>query len=117
MPANPSATSSLVEDDSLPEEILKPGALYRECAVVRLRIPSPPDPLEDLPASDNGKGKEKDTEPEQKLPDDGEMGGEIAGRLVWESFETALKQWEKANPPVKNDGTTTPPSVDTSDKQ
>lgn len=114
MPAKPATTGSVIEADVLPEEILKPGALYRECAVVRLRIPSPPDPLKDLPASD--KGKEKERGSEQSLPDDGELGGEVAGRLVWESFEKALKEWEQANPPKKKDGTTTPPSVDTSGK-
>lgn len=109
-PAKPSTASSLVDRDALPEEILKPGALYRECAVVRLHVPSPPDPLKDLSTSD--KGGEKERKSEQSLPDEGELGGEIAGRLVWESFETALKQWEQANPP-KKDGTATPPSVDT----
>jgi len=102
----PTSTDSSIENDALPEEILKPGALYRECAVVRLHIPSPPDPVKDLP----GKGEEKEQE---GLPDDGELGGEVAGRLVWESFETALKEWEKANPPTKNNRSTTPPSVDT----
>ena len=63
--------------------------------------------------SDKGKGKEKDKAFDQSLPDDGELGGEVAGRLVWESFENALKEWEKANPPIKKDRSTTPPSVDT----
>jgi hypothetical protein len=33
---------------------------------------------------------------ELSLPDD---GGELAGRLVWEAFEEALKTWELENPP------------------
>jgi hypothetical protein len=107
------STGGPVENDALPEEILKPGALYRECAIVHLHIPSPPDPLKDISMSDKGKGKEKDKAFDQSLPDDGELGGEVAGRLVWESFENALKEWEKANPPIKKDRSTTPPSVDT----
>jgi len=113
-PAKPETSSnSPIENDALPEEILKPGALYRECAVVRLHVPSLPDPLNDLPVSYKGKVKEKERESEQGLPDDGELGGEVAGRLVWESFEKALKEWEKANPPTKKERSTTPPSVDT----
>jgi hypothetical protein len=103
----PTSTASQIENDTLPEEILKPGALYRECAIVRLHIP---DPLQNLPMSE--KGKEKGNF-ERGLLDDGELGGEVAGRLVWESFEKALKEWEKAHPPTKKDGTATPPSVDT----
>ncbi|KAG2015123.1 hypothetical protein CC2G_008418 [Coprinopsis cinerea AmutBmut pab1-1] len=30
--------------------------------------------------------------------DDGEYGGEVAGRLVWEAYEDALKVWEKSCP-------------------
>lgn len=90
------------------EEILKPGALYRECAVVRLQVPSVPDPQ----ASGNGKGKEKVQEGEG-LPDDVELGGEVAGRLVWEAFEKELVEWETANPPPpKREGADTPPEVD-----
>lgn len=88
---------------------MKPGALYRECAVVRLTVPAPADPL----VSEDNKGKDKDHGTE--IPDDGELGGEVAGRLVWESFEEALKEWEKANPPpAKKEGSDTPPEVDMS---
>lgn len=49
-----------------------------------------------------GKGKESSTDAETlDLPDDGELGGELAGRKVWESFETALKAWEKGNPTLE----------------
>lgn len=84
---------------------------------MKLHVPSPDDPLEGLPArSEKAKGKGKEPqEQEEGLPDDGELGGEVAGRLVWENFETELKEWEKANPPpIKNeDRTSTPPEVDT----
>jgi len=112
-PAKPAAATGPIENDTLPEEILKPGALYRECAVVHLHVPSPPDPFKDIPMSNKGKGKENEGGSGQGLADDGELGGEVAGRLVWESFEKALKEWEKTNPPPKKDRSTTPPSVDT----
>lgn len=81
-----------------PEEVLKAGALYRECAVVNLRIPSP---------------VMADAANEQ-VPDDGELGGVHLGQAVWEDLEGALKEWEKVNPQgdekaVCDEG----PSVDT----
>ncbi|KAG1855345.1 hypothetical protein DFJ58DRAFT_659921 [Suillus subalutaceus] len=65
-----------------PEEVLKAGALYRECAVVNLRIPSP---------------VTADTADAQ-VPDDGELGGVHLGQAVWEGLESALKEWEKVDP-------------------
>ena len=89
---------SPIIEDTIPEEILKPGALYRECAIVRLHVPAPPEP----PTNDNEekveKGKQRDEIP-IPIADDGELGGELCGRLVWESYEESLKEWEKANPP------------------
>ena len=80
-----SASKSVTkESDDLPEEVLRPGALYRECAAVRLNVPA-------------HKEKEKEKE-EVGLVDDGELGGEVTGRMVWESFEVGLKAWEAANP-------------------
>lgn len=40
------------------------------------------------------------------ITDDGEYGGELAGRLIWEEYEGALKIWEKENPgePQKDKG-------------
>jgi hypothetical protein len=70
-----------------PEEILKPGALYRECAVVKLRIPKP--------EVENVRDQVNVSE------DDGELGGEISGRLVWEYLEQELKRWEKLHPPPR----------------
>ncbi|KAH8110510.1 hypothetical protein DFH11DRAFT_1620114 [Phellopilus nigrolimitatus] len=79
------------DDDLLPEEVLKPGALYSNCSIVRVdlqnRVPIPD-------GSDEKHGGS--TNPETKVSDDGEYGGETLGRLVWESFEEALKSREKA---------------------
>jgi hypothetical protein len=79
-------------------EILKPGALYANCAVVKLAVPTP-----SMPKSSDKKGKQKEDGMEgngkqEKIEDDGELGGELAGRLVWEEFEVTLKTWEKAVP-------------------
>jgi hypothetical protein len=94
-------------------EILKPGALYRECSVVTLAVPPlPPAPegekAKDGPNAETGtKPKEeakknndrkgKDTEPVDELLEieqDGEYGGEDVGRLVWEWYEHHLREWE-----------------------
>lgn len=80
-----------------PEEVLKAGALYRECAVVNLRIPSPA-------TADAG---------DAQIPDDGELGGVHLGQAVWEGFESALKEWEKLSPPGdEKTGCDDAPSVD-----
>ena len=71
-------------------EVLKPGALYRECAVVQFDVPRPPAPLAELKES---KGEEK-SKVESILEDDGEFGGEAVGRAVWEWYEVRLKEWE-----------------------
>ena len=40
-----------------------------------------------------------------ELPDDGEYGSELVGRLVWEAYEVDLKAWERENPrPVEVEG-------------
>ncbi|KAF5374678.1 hypothetical protein D9615_008988 [Tricholomella constricta] len=101
----------------MPEEVLKPGALYADCAVVKLKIPVPVDPLasEQKPTKEKRKGKEKDEEGLEEevleIPDDGEFGGEVMGRLVWEAYEDALKAWELANPP-QEDTKAAAPDVD-----
>jgi hypothetical protein len=108
------------ERDDLPEEVLRPGALYRECAVVRLDVRAHQDKQNEGSRSGDGEG-------EGGLVDDGELGGEVTGRMVWESFEVELKAWEAANPRSLGDARGeegegaggrregTPPEVDTVD--
>lgn len=82
------------------EEVLKPGSLYRECAVVDVKVPAlpPPPPDADDKKMKAGKdqSKQKETEKDEfvVLEDDGELGGESLGRVVWEWYETRLKDWE-----------------------
>ncbi|KAI9573202.1 hypothetical protein HD554DRAFT_2059768 [Boletus coccyginus] len=48
------------------------------------------------------------------MPDDGELGGVHLGQSVWESFEVALKEWEKTVPASdKETAGDDTPSVDT----
>ncbi|EIW54094.1 uncharacterized protein TRAVEDRAFT_74364 [Trametes versicolor FP-101664 SS1] len=72
-------------------EVLKPGALYRECAVVPLDVPRPPTPVLEEKDKKNKKSKPEE-EPVQE--DDEEYGGEAVGRAVWEWYEARLKEWE-----------------------
>lgn len=100
-----SAARNTNDTDELTVEVLKPGALYADCSVVKVtpRV----QPSEQTPSKDGenktakGKGKQTDKTEDQSgaLPDDGEIGGEPLGRRVWESFEAALRVWEKSNPP------------------
>ncbi|KAL1675142.1 hypothetical protein EV122DRAFT_219179 [Schizophyllum commune] len=83
------------------QEVLKPGALYAECAVVPLEVTVPDEWIEQdaqnaKAEKEKSKGKAKSTAQEETiaLADDGEYGGERAGRAVWEAFEAALKVWE-----------------------
>ncbi|PPR01923.1 hypothetical protein CVT24_001262 [Panaeolus cyanescens] len=96
----------------MPIEVLRPGALYRECAMVKLNIQVSAELQQreqELKAErSKSKGKEKQKkDPKSSAPlqeevldiaDDGEYGGELAGRLVWEKYEESLKTWEKNNP-------------------
>jgi hypothetical protein len=97
------------------EEVLVPGALYADCAVVvnlkvKLDKPDiqmqPNDEVKILGAAETSTStyKEKRREEVIDLPDDGEYGGELAGRLVWEAYEAGLKVWERENPrPVEEE--------------
>ncbi|CAK5283224.1 unnamed protein product [Mycena citricolor] len=76
-------------------EVLKPGSLYAECAVVDLRIPPLPESLFAAADKKTEKSKGDDSKKELEIEDDREMGGEKLGRLVWESYESALSRWEE----------------------
>ncbi|KAF7362865.1 putative oxidoreductase C19A8.06 [Mycena venus] len=104
-PSQISKSSSAEKPDPLaePEEALKPGALYTECAVVRVDVPPPGSDSDSAPSTSGegaphaGKGKAKDGAGDEAgiVPeDDGELGGERAGRAVWEAYEQGLKAWE-----------------------
>jgi len=93
----------------MPEEVLLPGALYSNCAAIKLEVKIPEElrekdrqmRAENIKAKgkgkSKGKGKEDLTEEVLDIEDDGEYGGELAGRLVWEEYEGALKIWEQEN--------------------
>ena len=74
-----------------PEEVLKPGALYAECAVVPIHIPA-----SSIPRAAGGpeedKGKKRSDGDSQ--PDDGELGGVALGMQVWDDYERELKVWD-----------------------
>ncbi|KZT22434.1 hypothetical protein NEOLEDRAFT_1137867 [Neolentinus lepideus HHB14362 ss-1] len=91
-------------------EVLKPGALYSECAVVILRVP----PLPEAEKEKLGLKVEAEAGKQGEVKDDGEMGGQDVGRVVWEGFEESLKRWE-ASVSLRDEksGSVTPPSVDT----
>lgn len=124
--------------DITPVEVLKPGSLYSECAVVKLDLSKttlPPEPQtataelakseKTKSSSEKGKGKGPEKKPEGgskeeilELVDDGELGGEEFGRRVWEAYEEGLKAWEKINPnPIPEESaataTATPASTST----
>jgi hypothetical protein len=78
------------------EEVLKPGALYAECAVVPVRMPASASPVEDKKT----KGGKETKVPDNDLArsDDGELGGVKLGMQVWDDFERELTAWEAAQP-------------------
>jgi hypothetical protein len=82
---------------TLPEEVLKPGALYSECAAVQLQVTLPQSIIKEH--EHTAKEERADASEENRMADDGELGGELAGRLVWESFEKELKSWVVAGAP------------------
>ncbi|KAJ6459578.1 hypothetical protein C8R45DRAFT_843215 [Mycena sanguinolenta] len=79
-----------------PDEALKAGALYAECAVVRVPVPAPPlSPPAPSPGSAAGGEKEKGREGKGERDGDAhDLGGERAGRAVWEAYEAGLRAWE-----------------------
>ena len=121
---NNKTASSLSLD--IPEEVLVPGALYADCAVVvnlTVKLDKNPDDIEQQQMqlndevkksgaatkpsrtnADEDKRKREGEKGHVELPDDGEYGGELAGRLVWEAYEAGLKFWEKENPRLVEEG-------------
>lgn len=96
----------------MPEEVLVPGALYADCAVVVKLTVKLDNPDTQMQVNDEVKSgaktstNKKETRKREviELPDDGEYGGELAGRLVWEAYEAGLKVWERENPrPVEEE--------------
>jgi hypothetical protein len=77
-----------------PEEVLKPGVLYTECAVAPIRIPTTLAPSAEEKADGGGDGKTQGGG--TKAPDDGELGGMALGMEVWDDYERELKVWEAA---------------------
>ncbi|KAF9026991.1 hypothetical protein BDZ89DRAFT_1067167 [Hymenopellis radicata] len=83
-PAGEGEAGSVIDKSVLgmPEEVLKPGALYaemRRCETEKRRL--------------------------WNWVDDGELGGEATGRAVWEAYEAAVKVWQEREPkkPKDND--------------
>jgi len=110
-PIDPSATE-------MPEEVLKPGALYADCAVVKLKVMAPA-AVDEVKGGDIRKERGENKAMEEEvldIQDDGEFGGEVMGRLVWEAFEEALKAWEKAHP-TKEEAKEAAPDVDVDSDQ
>lgn len=70
-----------------PEEVLKPGALYAECAVAPIHMPVTLAPRAEEKTDGGGGTAQRD---------DGEMGGMALGMEVWDDYERELKVWEAA---------------------
>ncbi|KAI6043472.1 hypothetical protein EDC04DRAFT_2562686 [Pisolithus marmoratus] len=105
--AQSSSTGTRTSGSDTVQEVLKAGALYRECAVVNVQIP-----VLESSSSTNDRGDPKDT----TMIDDRELGGVHLGQAVWEVFEARLKEREKQSvPSSEKQGTDSDkPSVDTS---
>ncbi|KAF7797126.1 hypothetical protein EIP86_008318 [Pleurotus ostreatoroseus] len=84
-------------------EVVKPGALYRECSVVSISVP----PLPTVADGDTKANQQRTAKDDLKkkgpstglgeelvIEEDGEYGGESMGRVVWEWYEKKLKAWE-----------------------
>jgi hypothetical protein len=79
-----------------PEEVLKPGALYAECAVAQIHIPAALAPSTGEKTDGGGDGKTPGAG--STAPDDGELGGIALGMEVWDGYERELKVWEAQRP-------------------
>ena len=102
---------SLAPDDPqkrAPEEVLKPGALYAECAVAPIRIPVALALPEEEKTDGGGDGN---TQGGEAARDDGELGGIGLGMEVWDDYERELKVWEAADA-AQEAGTSTGAPVD-----
>ena len=74
--------------------MLKPGALYTECAVVTIRIPTTLAPPTEEKTDGGGGGRIPGGG--STAADDGELGGIALGMEVWDDYERELKVWEAA---------------------
>lgn len=109
-PSSPEAAAlaqAALDPDTI-TEVVKPGALYRECSVVALNFAPLPEATKDDATNEKTKGKAANKEEtkgleEFALEDDGEYGGEGVGRVVWEWYETRLKTWEAKFTEQKSD--------------
>jgi hypothetical protein len=79
-----------------PEEVLKPGALYAECAVAPIPIPKTTVAPSAEEKTDGGGGDGNTPGGGTTAPDDGELGGVALGMEVWDDYERELKVWEAA---------------------
>ncbi|KAI0302324.1 hypothetical protein B0F90DRAFT_1836626 [Multifurca ochricompacta] len=81
-----------------PEEVLKPGALYAECAVAVVPIGIPVSSLPSVEveerSDENAKESRRSLGGNLTRPDDGELGGVALGMQVWDDYERELKIWE-----------------------
>ncbi|KAI9465245.1 hypothetical protein BJY52DRAFT_1245987 [Lactarius psammicola] len=77
-----------------PEEVLKPGALYAECAVVPVHIPASSIPRAGGRSEEDKEKKRGDGDGDSPQPDDGELGGVALGMQVWDDYEQELKVWD-----------------------
>ena len=79
-----------------PEEVLKPGALYAECAVVPVHIPASSIPRAGGRSEEDKDKEQKHSDGDSPQPDDGELGGVALGMQVWDDYERELKVWDEA---------------------
>ncbi|KAF7289895.1 hypothetical protein MIND_01364200 [Mycena indigotica] len=98
------SAEELPRHQSQEREVLKPGALYAECSVAKVPMRVEVETATEAASMEKPvEGKE-----ELKMVEDGELGGEVLGRRVWEAYEMGLKTWNAAHPdpepqPVETD--------------